>query len=533
MQTGKRFEGDIAVMELSRTTVKLVYSFFAPPNARNSIAHVTILPAIFSKGMVLQRDACVPIWGRADPGTGVTVSIQGQTHTASANGEGRWSVILKQLQAGGPHTMAVRSDNFERVITDVLVGEVWLCSGQCNMAMTIARGDRYWCGVEDEAVHIAKADYPEIRSFKVPVDMGDAPGLDTHGSWYVCSPRSVGTFSAIGYFFAKELREVLNVPIGIITSAYGASTAEAWLSVQALGANERLRFLAEQYEERRKAFDPRGADAVRYRAAYRAWQLKAAYAKKSGLDQPKGPKSPDPCQDQHNPATLYNKMIAPLAPYAIRGVLWYQGESNCPTAHLYRDLLGALIENWRAIWGIPELPFLIVQLPNFKRLAEVPQGRSAWATIREAQLRGLSIRGTGLAVTIDLGDPENIHPKRKQEVGSRLSLAARALVYHQRITFSGPMVQAVLREGKKMRIKFVHLDRGLISCGPILTGFAIAGENMKYAWADASIEGDCVIVSHSSIEFPVAVRYAWADNPPATLYNFAGLPASPFRTDDW
>jgi sialate O-acetylesterase len=441
---------------------------------------------------------------------------------------------LEALHAGGPYTVAICSNNFEHFITDVLVGEVWLCSGQCNMAMTVARGDRYWCGVENEADHIAKADYPQVRSFKVPVAMGDAPASDTKGSWYVCSPLTVGTFSAIGYFFAKELFERLNVPIGIVTSAFGASTAEAWISEQALRENDRLRFLAEQYDERRRVFDPRGADAARYRAAYRAWQGRAAFAKKNGLDQPKGPKSPDPCQDQHNPATLYNKMIVPLAPYAIRGILWYQGESNCPTAHLYRDLLGALIGNWRSIWEIPEIPFLIVQLPNFKRLAEVPQGRSAWAVIREAQLRGLTIPGTGLAVTIDLGDAQNIHPKRKQEVGYRLSVAARSIVYRESISYTGPVFESMEGDGNHIRIRFSHVWDGLVARGSSpLFGFAIAGEDRKYIWGNASIQGDTVTVTHPAIKNPIAVRYAWADNPPANLYNLAGLPASPFRTDDW
>ncbi len=488
------------------------------------------LAGLFCDHMVLQQGMSVPVWGTADPGEQVIISLGQHKQTAKAGPDGKWMVRFAALEAGGPFEMTVTGTN-TLTVKDIYVGEVWLCSGQSNMDMTVAREDRYWCGVQNEAEEVAAAKYPLIREFKVKLKMTDTPQTDVEGQWVVCSPQTVGRFSATAYFFARELHKKLNVPIGLVTSSYGASTAEAWTSRKALAARPELVFLLDAYAQKKREYDPNGAAAQKYRAAMELWEKAAAQARAEGKDRPKEPKNPDPEQDQHNPCVLYNGMVAPLAPYAIRGIIWYQGESNGPTANKYFNLMETLIRDWRQTWGQGDFPFLFVQLANNGKLATQPNGGGWMAVVREGQLQTLAVTNTDMVVAIDIGDANNIHPKNKQEVGSRLALAARALAYHESIPCSGPIYDSMTIEGSTIHLRFKNTDGGLVARGDKLIGFTIAGEDNKFVWADAKIDGDTIVVSAPQVAKPVAVRYGWADNPPVNLYNGVGLPASPFRTD--
>ena len=475
----------------------------------------------------------VPVWGTASPGEEITVTLGQQKQTTAAGADGKWMLRLFELKAGGPFEMTISGKN-TLTVKDVYVGEVWLCSGQSNMDMTVAREDRYWCGVFNEAEEVAAANYPLIRVFDVEFVTKDEPQTEAQGKWEICSPETVGGFSATAYFFGRELHGKLDVPIGLITTAYGASTAEAWTSRPALKSNPRLSYLFDEYAKRCAKHDSDAVAQQEYQEAFKKWELAAAKAKVEGKDRPKEPKNPDPRKDQHSPCLLYNGMVAPLVPYAIRGMIWYQGESNGPTAGQYRDIMETMIKDWRQAWGQEDFPFLYVQLANYGELATQPVQDDPTVFVREGQLQNLSVPNTSMVVAIDNADPNNpgnIHPKNKQEIGLRLSLAARALAYHEPITYSGPIYDSMTIEGRSIRLHFKHVGGGLVAKDSKLTGFAIAGEDKKFVWADANIEDGTIIVSSPEITKPVAVRYGWAKNPVTSLYNKAGLPASPFRTD--
>lgn len=488
--------------------------------------------ALFGNHMVLQRGALLPVWGTAAEGERVTVRIGAQQARTTAH-EGRWRVTLKPLPAGGPYTLSIQARN-RILIQDVLIGEVWLASGQSNMDFTVARTQKkYFAGTRDADREISTADYPRIRMFTVELKMADTPQPDVVGHWSVCSPDTVGDFSAVAYFFGRELHQTRQVPVGLITSTWGASTAQAWTSRAALLAQPELKPLVDDYDGLIRD-GAEAAAAARYAAERKAWEEAAAKAKAAGARPPRAPRPPrNPHEDQHNPCLLYNGMIAPLVPYAIRGAIWYQGESNGPTAERYLLLMKTLIGDWRRAWGEGEFPFLFVQLANYRSPTTLPvEPRSTIAFIREGQLRTLEVPNTGMAVAIDIGDSADIHPRNKQEVGHRLALAARALVYGEKIAFSGPLYTGMQVEGSAVRLRFKHVNGGLEAHGgDRLTGFAIAGADGRFVWSDARIEGETVVVSSPSVLHPAAVRYGWADNPPANLYNRAGLPASPFRTD--
>ncbi len=492
------------------------------------------LPALFSDGMVLQCDAPVPVWGWAAPDEFVTVEFAGQSKQAQADADGRWRTTLQPMPPSATsRTLTVRGSQpeTETKIENVLVGEVWICSGQSNMDMSVAREDRYWCGVTNEAAEVAAAQFPGIREFRVRVTMTDEPQTDVSGTWAVSSPETVGKFSATAYFFARELHRKRGVPVGLLTSCYGASTAEAWISRPALAAQPGLGFLLEKYDAAVKAFATNATAREKYREAQQKHEVAAAKARAEGKNAPRAPKNPDPGQDQHNPCVLYNGMIAPLLPVAIRGALWYQGESNGPTAEQYRQLMETLIRDWRQRWRQGDFPFLFVQLANYGKPPTQPLGSDRIPLVREAQLQTLAVPNTAMASAVDIGDATNIHPKNKQEVGRRLALAARALAYGEKTAYSGPLFDSMTLEGNTARLRFKHTDGGLAARGEKLTGFVIAGEDGKFVWADAKMDGETVVVSSPEVAKPVAVRYGWADNPAVNLYNGAGLPASPFRTD--
>jgi sialate O-acetylesterase len=485
------------------------------------------LPALFSDHMVLQRDRAVPVWGWADPGEAVTVSIAGQSQSTKAGADGKWSVKLDPLAANGPLTMTVKGSN-EITVDDVLVGEVWLASGQSNMQMQVN-------GVNNAKGEIAKAKFPEIRMFSVAQKTAETPQDECGGEWVVCGPETVARFSATAYFFGRDLHQALKVPVGLINASWGGTPIEGWTSLPAQRSLPALAPALESWEKKvAEPFDEAQAKA-RHAKRMEAWKNQSAKATAAGKRPPQQPRPElSPRLQPRRPANLFNGMIAPLVPYAIRGAIWYQGEGNAgPAARLYAQQLPLMIRDWRQRWGQGDFPFASVQLPGFKQPVDDPAAASGWALIREAMLKSRALPNTGMAIVIDAGDATNIHPKDKQTVGKRLALWARAEVYGEKIPSSGPLPAGHEIKDGAIVLKFTHTDGGLKSKDAELRGFAIAGEDRKWVWATARIEGDTVIVSSPDVKAPVAARYAWADNPTAPLVNGAGLPASPFRTDDW
>jgi len=633
-------------------------------------AEVSVSPLI-GDHMVLQQGRPFRIWGQAAPGEAITVTLAGGTASATAGAEGRWAVELGPLAAGGPHTLEIVGSNRLR-FEDVLVGEVWIASGQSNMEFPLTRA----ANGEEE---IAAARFPRIRLFTVPKATAEEPQRAAGGEWRPCSPETVGDFSAVAYFFGRELRQTLGVPVGLIHTSWGGTPAEAWTSRGALLASPELKPLVEdldrlrsdpavmdayqramaEWEKTNVALDPgnegetagfaspgfddnawetmelpqyweaagldidgavwfrraveipeawRGKDLElslgalddsdttyfdgvvvgttgtetpsywthprRYRVpgrlvtsrhaviAVRVWDrggdggfagspkdltlrpadgagepLGLAGEWRRHVERAVGPINPDwgsqPLNPsgQNAPTMLYNAMIAPLLPYTIRGAIWYQGESNADRARQYRTLFPAMIRDWRSGWGQGDFPFYFVQLANYMKRADQP-GESDWAELREAQRLTLCTPATGMAVAIDIGEADDIHPTDKQDVGHRLALNALARTYHRHVEFSGPDYRHFEIVGGQIRLAFDHAE-GLDAKGGALHGFAIAGADRRFVWADARIDGKAVVVSSPEVAAPVAVRYGWADNPDCTLVNGAGLPASPFRTDDW
>ena len=632
------------------------------------------LPAIISDNMVLQQGTKVRIWGNARPGERVIVAFQNKSSEAVADGQGRWAVFIGPLKSGGPAELTVKGAN-TLTIKNVLVGEVWLCSGQSNMEWPLANT----IGATET---LAQANYPEIRMFRVEHHTSEEPLADLEGRWIVTTPDEAAHFTAVGYFFGRELYQRLKVPVGLINSSWGGTPAESWTSHEALVASPELKPILDRYESSLNML-PQAKEA--YAQALAQWEEKNLYidagnkgealgyadpatstadwskmdlphqfetagllidgavwfrrvlelpeswagkdlvlnltpiddqdvtyfngkkvgsigretpnsylvprkyvvpgalvhggrnliavrvfdsAGEGGFSRggamsiaPKGaaesevislrgaweykvelalePKHPDwgsrpeavGVSNQNNPSVLYNAMIAPLVRFAIRGAIWYQGESNAGRAYQYRTLFPIMIRNWRSAWG-HEFPFYFVQLANWHANKAEPD-ESDWAELREAQTMTLREPQTGMAVTIDIGDENDIHPRNKLDVGRRLAAWALAGTYGQKDIPSGPLYDRFTIEGDKIRIRFKHGVGLKTSDGGVVKGFAIAGEDRRFVWADARIDGDTVIVSSSKVIKPVAVRYGWADNPLANLYNSAGLPASPFRTDDW
>ena len=639
-------------------------------------AHATVhVPAIIGDNMVLQAGMKVRIWGKADPGELVTVRLNSQTAHATADGSGHWQTFVGPLKAGGPFDLTIKGTN-TLTFKNVLVGEVWVCSGQSNMEWPLINA-------KDGAKTVAEANYPEIHLFTVEKNTSPTPLDDVKGRWVVTTPDTVGQFSAVGYFFARELYQQLKTPFGLIHTSWGGTPAESWTSYEALAANPQLKPIIDRYQESLKSLPEREKDYERAMAQWEqnnlyldpgnkgealgyagdsvnpadwkqmnlpqyfetagldidgavwfrkqiqippSWSGKdlvlnltpiddhdttyfngtrvggigrespdsyskprrytvpgrlvrpgrnviavrvfdsagnggfaggggmslASAADKSseviGLEgpwdykvevafQPKHPdwgsrpQAPGP-NNQNSPSVLYNAMLLPLTPYAIRGAIWYQGESNAGRAYQYRTLFPLMIRNWREVWKEGDFPFYYVQLANYQARKPEP-GDSDWAELREAQLMTLREPHTGMAVIIDIGDANDIHPRDKLDVGHRLALWALAQTSHQTIEYSGPLYDSFVIEGDKVRIRFKHAHGLKTSDGQSPKAFAIAGVDHKFYWADARIDGETIVVSSAKVPEPVAVRYAWADNPEVNLYNGANLPASPFRTDDW
>jgi len=625
-----------------------------------------VLPSFLGDHMVLQQGREIHLWGKADAGETVSVSLAGRVATATTDPQNHWSVQLPALTAGGPFTLTIRGKK-HIVIKDVMIGEVWIASGQSNMTFSLD-------SAEGAATEVPKADYPQIRLFTVPRKIALSPQEDTiPAHWEVCTPDTAKGFSAVAYFFAREIHRKLNVPVGVIESAWPGTAIEDWIAPGALQAGPDLAPVLEEWkhptpDEKKSAesslplqlefddfelipadagspgkmlanFDDgtsristggsfsygwadspdalfdltspgrgasgfaarvagrldgtqgstltarykldrapvdlssyagirfwvRGYGAFRFRSKQPTvtdWDDYAAPAQKATSDwQPVTVIFRDLRQDGWGvtlpftqnalsgftieslttlgdtpiPASgLYEGMITPLIASAFRGVLWYQGESNALKAHQYRKLLPALINGWREASHQYDLEFLIVQLPNHGAVRNEP-GESAWAELREAQLLTLQhVPRIGLAVTIDVGDPKDLHPHRKLEVGQRLALWAEGTVYKQPIEYSGPLYDSMKIEGSEIRVRFTHAGSGLEARdGGELQGFALAGADRKFYWAEGRVDGDAVVVSSRDVPSPLAVRYAWGDSPRCNLFNRDGLPASPFRTDDW
>ncbi|WP_052572786.1 sialate O-acetylesterase [Haloferula sp. BvORR071] len=481
------------------------------------------LPRVFSDHMVLQRDTPNPLWGRTKAASTVKAEIAGQSVTTTADDKGCFHLDLPAIPAGGPYELKVTADA-TRSYSDVMVGEVWLCSGQSNMDFTVAStAKRSFSGTKDWQSEVAAAKHPKIRMFSADWTMREDPQRELEGQWNVCSPETAGDFSAVAYFFARNLQEQLGVPVGLITCAYGASTAEAWISKEELAKQDSLKALRDAFGKKFIAYRDDPKAYTDYGMAMAKWT--------EGGRKGKAPKQPDPVQDQHNPSVLFNGMIAPVIPYGIRGAIWYQGESNLGSRDLYPALQAALIGDWRKRWGRGEFPFYFVQLAPNKVPAPDP-GSSSLASMREAQASSLNLPHTGMALTIDIGDEKDVHPRNKQDVGKRLALLALRDAYQKDVIASGPTYKSAEIEDGRVRLHFENTASGLMAQGASLKQFAVAGDDRKFVWGTAEIEGNTVVVSSPLVPRPAYVRYAWADNPAgANLYNSAGLPAAPFRTD--
>lgn len=482
------------------------------------------LHPLFSHGAVLQRGQSVPVWGTGERDERITISIQGKSVTAITSAEGKWRADLPALEVGGPFEMVIAGDLSQQTtrLKDIHVGEVWICSGQSNMDMVVASADR-------ASEEIAAATNAAIHFCKVPRQAADEPQATAKLSWQTCTPQTVGNLSAVGYFFIRDLQARLQVPVGLIDAAYGGTPAEAWMSPEAVRSRPEFQPILDEYAEQVKD-SPRAM--AQYESEMTAWKIAAEQAQKAGQPRPPAPQIPMGPHNFRRPSGLYHGMIHPLVPYAFRGVIWYQGERNSPRAAQYRTLFPALIADWRHMWPQGDFPFLFVQLAPFGAPSPEPRA-SGWAELREAQLlTSQTVPRTAMAVITDVGDEKDIHPTRKQAVGARLALAARAVAYGEDVAFRGPTYRSLeIRENRAV-LSFDHVGQGLECRGDRLTGFAICGADGKFVNADARIIGNQVEVSSPQIAQPVAIRYGWANFPVVNLWNKDGLPASPFRTDE-
>ncbi|WP_035611429.1 sialate O-acetylesterase [Haloferula sp. BvORR071] len=616
------------------------------------------LSPVFTDNMVLQRDQQDAVWGWTQAGSTVKVSIAGKTAEAKAGADGKWLATLPALPAGGPYTLSVEGPE-SVTLKDVLVGDVWICSGQSNMEWVLSNSN-------NAQTEIAEANFPQIRHLLIPhVTSADPKASFSSDGWQVCSPKTAGSFTAVGYFFGRELHKELGVPIGLLHTSWGGTIAEAWTSKEALTPLQDFNQAMEDLERQSKSSSGEAAlqeewyakndpDAKKWSAAEfadsswpemtqpAAWSgsnvaelanfdgvawfrrsvdipaaaagkeavlnlgpiddedtawvngrqvgatdgfmkgrsykipagvlkagansiavrvldingnggftgspdsmkltmdgqspvsLAGAWHYKTSADLQKVPAFPKRMgQNPNIPTVLYNSMISPLLPFGIKGAIWYQGESNASRAAQYRTLLPAMIGDWRKRFGQGDFPFYIVQLANFTKILPEP-GESEWAELREAQsLTAKKVPHSGIATIIDIGEANDIHPRNKQDVGKRLALQALAKTYGKQVVAAGPEFKEAKVEGSAMRLSFDSIGGGLVAKSGELASFAIAGEDKKFVWADAKIDGNTVVVSSPQVSAPVAVRYAWASNPVATLFNKEGLPAEPFRTDNW
>ena len=475
--------------------------------------------SLFSDNMVLQRGVAVPVWGTAKDGESITVEFEKQKVTTVAK-NGKWMIKLKPLKAGGPFTMKILGEDTV-TINNILVGEVWVCGGQSNMErqLGLRSGQKPIVNWLEEA---AAANYPEIRQYHVSNHPSDTLVSDANSKWVVCDTASVKDFTAVGFFFARELYKKYHVPIGMLFSSVGGTPAEKWTTRATLEGNPELKTLVEEYD---KAISEYPDALAKYKkdlpflmAKWAADTIVALAAHKPFPAKPAPPRNP-----AGGAGGLYNGMINPLIPYAIKGVIWYQGESNGGRGKQYQTLFPTMITDWRQHWNEGDFPFLYVQIAPY---------RGADPMIREAQLLTLKkVPNAAMVVTADCGDSADIHPNHKQPVGERLALAARALAYKEKIEYSGPLFENYAVKDNVIELTFTHIGKGLVAKDGELTGFTICGPDKKFIPATAVISGDKINISSPSINYPTAVRYGFNNLATGNLFNADGLPASPFRTD--
>lgn len=527
-------------------------------------AHADVKPhAIFDNHMVLQRNSPLPVWGVADPGEEVYVHLEVKTPDGKreegtsvvAGKDGKWLAKLAPFPAGTDGVLTVRGKERRPqpkgkkgpnsvVFKDVAVGEVWICSGQSNMAMTLAACNK---GGGPEA--IKNSTNPMLRVYTVsrfaqptPQEgFNPQPASNKHHHWLLSQPDNAPMFSAVAYYFGQTIQKALKVPVGLIHTSWGGTPAQAWTSREVLAADPGLKYYVEDLEKRAKVYDPNKA-AQQHEAALAKWKVAAEEARKNNKPVPRRPNLQlAPGNAPHDGASLYNGMIAPILPYAIKGAIWYQGESNAGKPIEYRTLYAAMIQDWRKHWG-HEFPFYCVQLAPFN--AGNPNAEN-WAYLREAQaIASANVKNAGVAVITDAGDLGDIHPQQKQPCGQRLGLLALANAYGQKVEFSGPAYASMKADSNKLVLNFEHVGGGLqvgafsmagaekVGKDGKLVGFEVAGEDMKFYPATAAIDGDTVVLVSESVAKPVHVRYGWKNFCVGNLINKAGLPASPFRTDD-
>ena len=476
------------------------------------------LPHILSDHAVLQRDHPIHIWGWDAPGAAITVDFRHQHATTTANDLGAWSLYLNPETAGGPDTLTIHGST-QITLSDILVGDVWFASGQSNMEIPL-RGFPHSAVIKDADKEIASANDPavcgQMRLLRFDKKSNDYPLDDQPSSWTECDPATVTEFSAVAFFFGREIHAREQIPIGLIDSTWGGTPVSSWMSLSALAADSSFMPVF--------AARARFAELQTNLAAQQAYEQRALAAAKAA-NQPAPKFDWHPNQASWEPSFLFNGMIAPAVPYTIRGFLWYQGETDSNptrfTPQLYSRLFPAMILDWRARWNEGDLPFLYVQISNFYSPDE------DWGTIRDAQRRTLSVADTAMAVSLDVGTRDNVHPPDKQTVAARLALGARDLVYGEHVEDSGPLPISVTTDGDALRVWFSHAD-GLHAQGGAPHSFELAGPDGVFHPADATIDGTSVLVRSTAVPQPVHIRYGWASFTDANLFNAAGLPASTF-----
>jgi sialate O-acetylesterase len=504
--------------------------------ALSSVAQADVQPhPLFSDHMVLQRSVPHNVWGTADAGEEVTVTLMtsdGTSKTAktSADKKGQWLVQLPALKPGTENTLKIQGKN-TITLNDVAIGDVWVCSGQSNMEWRLNQ-----LGKDNQGRMVAdKATNPKIRLFTVPNRPSAKPETtfpvtDREGTWLECKPDTVFNFSAVGYFFGREIQKTQDVPVGLIASDWGGTSAQSWTSREALQREPSLAYYVTQFDAALKNYDEEKVEA-NYQAALKQWDEAVAKAKAENKPAPPQPRKPGNPGSGPTTTTLFNGMIAPIVKFPITGVIWYQGESNAGKAYEYRTLMPTLIKDWRNRWN-KEIPFFQVQLAPFRGGASGVD----YAELRDAQYNTTKVLPkTGIAIITDVGDETDIHPQQKQPVGERLALAARAVVYGEKVEYQGPTFKDIKTMGSKLVLTFENTAGGLVAKDDELTGFQVAGEDKVFHPAKAEIDGDKVIVSSEEVNNPIAVRYGWVNfaKPTLNFFNKAGLPASPFRTDSF
>ncbi|MGB0582468.1 MAG: sialate O-acetylesterase [Limisphaerales bacterium] len=511
-------------------SLAFIVSVFAPVAA---LAELSV-PHFFSDHMVIQREAAVSIWGKAKSGAKVTISFKGETSVVTANDKGRWRAKLKTGKADAKGaTLKISSSGKTIALKDVLVGEVWLASGQSNMVFTMGRVPAY-----EEL--ISAANYPLIRFFNAPTVTAIEPQDNIEGEWSLCSPRTIPNYSAVAFFFARKLHQELGIPIGVIKSAWGGKPVETFTSRKALNTLAGTKKLVDAVVAAEKTYDPARAMVAHekrtetWKAAVKKWNETPTNERKRRPRKPAVPKRP--LDTEGKPGVLFNSMIHPFVGYTIQGAIWYQGEANAKVGAVpYDQTLPLLINDWRSRWQ-DDFSFYYVQLANFRDPSTEPGNNDPWPLLQERMRLVLKTTPkTGMAIINDTGEAKDIHPKNKHDVGERLAFWALAKDYGKEIVYSGPLYRSIKIKENAIDVRFEHAGTGLYSRGGALERFEIAGEDKVWHWAEAKVVGkDTVSVRSRKVRKPIAVRYAWAANPEgANLINSEGLPASVFRSDDW